>query len=73
MKVRHYRVNEDDLQKLEALLPRVFDRLVPQMNDPALQIMAEELKRIVSDVRWDYGPPSEVRQLPAMGNEQSNG
>jgi hypothetical protein len=66
-----FQMYEDDLQKMEALLPMVVDRLGMAMNDPALQVAAEELKRIVSDVRWNYGPPSEVKHIAAERGDQA--
>lgn len=31
---------------------------------PRTQVACEEAKRIVSDVRWDYGPYSHVEVIP---------
>ena len=56
-----YQVYEEDLRFMETAIPVLFERLGCEINDPKIQVIAEELKRIVSDVRWDYGPPSEVQ------------
>lgn len=60
-----FRVYEEDLQKLEHALPRIADRCISLMNDPELQVLFQEVKEIVSNVRWDYGPPSEVARIGA--------
>lgn len=55
-----FHIYENDLQKLEAALPRIMDRVFGSLNDPQLQVLFDEVKEVLSDVRWDYGPPSEV-------------
>jgi hypothetical protein len=57
---RMFSIKEGDLASLERLIPDLVEQLGPRINDPALQVAAEEAKRILSDVRWTYGPPLEV-------------
>jgi hypothetical protein len=58
-----FQIYENDLQRLEYALPRIFDALMPQMNNPELQVLLQECKDIIGNVRWNYGPPSEVKVI----------
>ena len=52
-----YRITEDDLSLLERVLPLLQDNLKVQcFQDPELSVALDEAKRIMSDVRWNYGP-----------------
>lgn len=62
-----FRIYESDLQILETALPTLQDALMPMMNDPKIQATLGEVKEILSNVRWDYGPPSEVHCIPVGG------
>jgi hypothetical protein len=61
--VKLFRIYEDDLAKLETMLPRLADALGVAMNRPDVQVMVGEVKEIVSNVRWDYGPHTEVKRI----------
>jgi hypothetical protein len=63
-----FRIYESDLQKLETALPKLMDAAGLALNRPDVQVMFEEVKDILSNVRWDYGPPSEVHHV-AVGDE----
>lgn len=56
---RMLQIREDDLATLESTLPRLADALYPSMDNP-LRVKLRQVQRILSDVRWNYGPPSEV-------------
>jgi hypothetical protein len=56
-----FQVYENDLQKLEYALPRLQEALLPRLNDPELQVLFAECKEVISNIRWNYGPPSEVQ------------
>lgn len=61
---RLFQIYEADLQKLELALPQVFDALPPdRKNDPRFQVLLEECKDIISSVRWNYGPHTEVTRI----------
>ena len=62
-----FQIYETDLQKLEAALPRIMDACGMALNRPEVHVMFDEVKEIISNVRWDYGPPSEIHQIPAGG------
>ena len=64
-----FQVNEEDLEKLEALLPEIAQYSLSVWS-PALKIKFDQVKRIVSDVRWNYGPPQSVEIIPADGEDQ---
>lgn len=58
--IKTFRISEPDLQKLESALPRLCDHMGEANNRPEVQMLFRELKEIVSNVRWEYGPPLEV-------------
>lgn len=58
--IKTFRISEPDLQKLEAALPRLCEHMGEANNRPQVQMLFSELKEIVSNVRWEYGPPLEV-------------
>ena len=59
-----FQIYESDLQKLEHALPQVFDALSPdRKNDPRFQVLLDECKEVLSSVRWNYGPHTEVRRI----------
>jgi len=59
-----YRITEDDLAELERTMPKVFDRLYPQM-DNTLRVQFRRVQEIIVNVRWKYGPPEQVEIIPA--------
>lgn len=61
-----YQIYESDLQKLETALPRLLQVSGVALNRPEVQAMWDEVKEIISNVRWDYGPPSEVHHIPIV-------
>jgi hypothetical protein len=62
-----FRIYEPDLALLEKAIPVLHEAvsLSPAYARPDVQVAIEECKRILSDVRWDYGPYSHVERLPA--------
>ena len=67
-----FQIREDDLATLEADLPAILGRhygcLVPA-DKPAFR----RIQEIIKNVRWNYGPPSEVEVIPMdddLGAEQ---
>lgn len=62
--VRRYQISADDLAELERTLPEIADRLYPSM-DNRLRVQLRRVQTILSNVRWNYGPPSEVEVIPA--------
>lgn len=64
---RLYRITEEDLAILESELPRLLESSMMECNDPIIRKRWEMVKSIVSNVRWDYGPPTEVHRAPCDG------
>ena len=57
-----FRIEEDDLAELERTLPEFADALLTLMNS-RLRVKIRRVQKILSDVRWSYGPPSHVEQV----------
>ncbi len=58
-----YQINESDLGELERILPQLAEAAEPAM-DNRLRVQLRRCKSILSNVRWDYGPASEVEVIP---------
>jgi len=52
-----YQIYEHDLAILESELPRLLER--PNCDDVIVRKRWEAIKKIICDIRWDYGPPLE--------------
>lgn len=59
-----FQINEDDLAELERTLPRMADQMMETM-DNCTRVQLRRVQTILSNVRWNYGPPSEVGTIPA--------
>lgn len=57
-----YRITEDDLASLEHVMPLIVDAMFTNIN-PRVATKLRLIKRILSDVRWGYGPPSHVERV----------
>ncbi len=58
-----FQIKEEDLGALEATLPQLADALMPVLNN-RLRVQLRRAQQVLSDVRWNYGPPSEVQLIP---------
>ncbi len=54
-----FQIKEDDLGALEATMPQLADALMPVLNN-RLRVQLRRVQQVLSDVRWNYGPPSDV-------------
>lgn len=54
-----HQINDEDLAALEKTLPQLGIALMPILNN-RLRTQLRQVQRILSDVRWNYGPASEV-------------
>lgn len=52
-------IHEEDLVTLERTLPQLADALMPQM-DNRLRVKLRQVQTILSNVRWGYGPATDV-------------
>lgn len=59
-----FQMHEESLAELERLLPELSEALVPALT-PRLKTKLRRCKAILSDIRWDYGPPLESEAIPA--------
>lgn len=59
-----FQITEDDLAELERTLPQFAFVLMPNL-DNRLRAQCRRVQAILSNVRWNYGPPTEVERLPA--------
>ena len=64
-----YRIEEDDLTELERTLPAFADALLMNMN-PRLATQFRRIQKILSDVRWSYGPPSHVERIDVTPDDE---
>lgn len=69
MITRMFQISEDDLQVLETELPSLMGKTAMSCNDPIIRKQWEIIRQVVSNVRWNYGPPSEVIHIPSEGHE----
>lgn len=60
-----FQIYEEDLAKLEVALPRLMQIAGVYLNTPEAQVLFSEAKEILSNIRWDYGPPSEIEVIEA--------
>ena len=59
-----FQVAEEDLGELERILPQLAQALAPVLNN-ALRMKLRRCQTVLSNIRWDYGPPTDVESLPA--------
>jgi hypothetical protein len=63
MNTRLLQITEDDLISLESTLPDLMWRESLACNDTLTRKKWESVKAILSNIRWNYGPPSEVETI----------
>ena len=68
---RLFQIKEDDLGALEAALPRLADALMPVLNN-RLRVQLRRVQQVLSNVRWNYGPPSEVQIISPDDDQVSD-
>lgn len=64
-----FQVTEDDLGELERTIPQLADALLPVMN-ARLRVQLRRVQSILSNVRWSYGPPTDVERIPDGAADQ---
>lgn len=69
---RMFQISEDDLRKMESGLPRIMVIAGEALNNAGVQALFGEMKDIISNVRWDYGPPQEVRIVRERGEDDDD-
>lgn len=59
-----FQISEEDLCELERTLPQLAQALMPVLNN-GLRMKLRRCQTVLSNVRWDYGPPTDVESIPA--------
>lgn len=62
-----FSIHEDDLAELERTVPELVERWMPAPDNPA-KVKIRRVQAILSKVRWNYGPHSDVVDIPADGH-----
>lgn len=65
---RMLQIHEEDLGELERILPQLAEA-VGSMLDTRQRVQFRRVQKILSDVRWNYGPHVNVSVIPADGDE----
>lgn len=64
--VKHFIISEDDLETLERALPCLQDAMMSApdaINRKDIHDHLSMTKAILSNVRWNYGPPTQVENV----------
>jgi hypothetical protein len=61
--IKTFFISEVDLATLEAELPSILEANYMSCNDPITRKKWEMVKSILSNVRWNYGPPLKVEKI----------
>lgn len=61
---RLFQISEPDLAELERLLPEFCAAAGMNINITRYRKQFEKAKEIISNVRWNYGPPRERKIVP---------
>lgn len=59
-----FQIYENDLCELERSVPQLAEALMPAL-DNRLRVKLRRCQAILSNVRWNYGPPAAVEIIPA--------
>jgi hypothetical protein len=59
-----FQIYEEDLAELEHILPQLAERLMTALDNP-LRVKIRRVQTILTNVRWNYGPPTDVDVIPA--------
>jgi hypothetical protein len=65
-----FQITEDNLGELEQILPQLADALLSNL-DNRLRVKLRRCQAILSNVRWNYGPPRNVKAIPAEPDEDT--
>lgn len=67
---RLFQITADDLSELERVLPEFADALAPTAGyTPRVRAQLRRVQKILSDVRWGYGPPTAVERVGGPDGE----
>jgi hypothetical protein len=63
-----FQITEEDLAELEHVMPQIQNDLFDELAGPAgnrIRVQLRRVKEILTNVRWDYGPPEHVERIDA--------
>jgi len=63
-----FQIYEDDLAELERIMPQLCDAIMEKL-DNRLRCQLRRCQTILSNVRWNYGPPTNVSVISADNDE----
>lgn len=59
-----FQIYEDDLADLERVLPEIIESLAVHLT-PRIRTQVSRVQTILMNVRWNYGPPTNVKRISA--------
>lgn len=69
--MKMFQITEDDLASLERELPRLLDVAYPGLDNQQ-RAKWRQVREIIANVRWNYGPPSEVIVVPPTDTQENS-
>jgi methionine synthase II (cobalamin-independent) len=64
---RLFQISEPDLAELERTVPALIEQAMKALDNNAARVGIRRVKQILTNVRWNYGPWSDVTEIPADG------
>ena len=58
-----FQIYDSDLADLERILPELLHDLAFSNPCPQVRAKFRRVRQIISDVRWNYGPPEQVEKI----------
>ncbi len=58
-----FQIKENDLADLERVLPRLFEKHMRAFDNNQDRVAIRVIQRIITDIRWNYGPASDVKDM----------
>ena len=65
-----FQINEHDLSELERILPKLAESMMPIISNRD-RVLLRRCQKILSNVRWNYGPPSHVESVSTDHDDDS--
>lgn len=65
-----HQINDDDLRTLEECVP-LLTQSIGERTSNTDRVMIRRVKEVLSNVRWNYQPHSEIKEMPLDENGES--
>lgn len=62
-------IHDEDFEALERIIPEIADSLSVHLT-PRLRTQLRSVKTILSNIRWNYGPHTDVEIIPVDDGDQ---